>query len=171
MRDRRTGVFAPILRSVGALVLGLCASIIARAQVNVTTARNDIARTGQNLSETILTPANVNATQFGKLFAQAVDGYMYAQPLYLSGVTINGSVHNVVFVATEHDSVYAFDADNTSGTNSSPLWQASMLTAAHGASSGATTEIGNNDISPEIGVTGTPVIDPGSGTLYVVSKT
>ena len=171
MRDRRTGVFAPILRSVGALVLGLCASTIGRAQVNVTTARNDIARTGQNLSETILTPANVNATQFGKLFAQAVDGYMYAQPLYLSGVTINGGVHNVVFAFTEHDSVYAFDADNTSGTNSSPLWQASMFSTAHGATPGETPEAGNNDINPEIGITGTPVIDPASGTLYVVSKT
>jgi LysM repeat protein len=143
------------------------------AQVSVTTWRNDIARTGQNLNETILNTSNVNTTQFGKLFSQPVDGYVYTQPLYLPNLTIGAQSHNVVFVATEHDSVYAFDADNNAGGNASPLWYASLLTAAHGAAAGATTIPAStgSDIYPEIGITGTPVIDPVSGTLYVVSAT
>ena len=151
-----------------------CSVSIAYSQVSVTTYHNDIGRTGQNLSETALNTSNVNSTLFGKLFSQPVDGLMFAQPLYLSGVTIAGVSHNVVFAATEHDSVYAFDADSNGGTNATPLWQASMLSAAHGAAAGATTVSSNlvgSDISPEIGITGTPVIDPTTGTLYVVSKT
>jgi hypothetical protein len=144
------------------------------AQVSVTTWHNDIARTGQNLSETVLTPSNVNATQFGKLFSQTVDGFVYAQPLYLPAVTIAGASHNVVFVATQHDSVYAFDADSNGGADAHPLWFASLLTTAHGATAGATAvpsaDLGT-DIVPEVGITGTPVIDPSTGTLYVVSKT
>lgn len=144
------------------------------AQVSVTTSSNDIARTGQNLSETILTPSNVNSAEFGKLFAHSVDGFVYAQPLYLPKVTVGGAVHNVVYVATEHDSVYAFDADANAGSNANPLWFASLLTTAHGAASGATTvpsSLLSADITPEVGITGTPVIDPSTGTLYVVSKT
>jgi hypothetical protein len=144
------------------------------AQVKVTTFQNDIGRTGQNLNETILTTSNVNATQFGKLFSQTVDAQIYTQPLYLSGVSINGATHNVVYVATENDSVYAFDGDSNGGVNASPLWFASMLTSAHGAASGATavpSSMVSTDIQPLVGITGTPVIDPTSGTLYVVSKT
>src|SRR5438046_2238343 len=92
-----------------------------RAQVNVTTQHNDNSRTGANTQETILTPANTNSAQFGKLFSVAVDGSVYAQPLYLSGVTINGGTHNVLYVATEHDSVYALDADT-----SAILWHVSL---------------------------------------------
>ena len=156
--------------AAGTLMVGT----IGRAQVNVTTFQNDIGRTGQNLNETILTPANVNATQFGKLFSHTVDAQIYTQPLYLSGISVNGATHNVVYVATENDSVYAFDADTNGGANASPLWYASMLTSAHGAASGATAVPSNmvsTDIQPLVGITGTPVIDPTSGTLYLVSKT
>src|SRR5271155_5958697 len=144
-----------------------------RAQTNVTTWHNDIGRTGQNLNETILATSNVNATQFGKLFSQPVDGAIYAQPLYLSNVTIAGQQHNVVFVATENDSVYAFDADSNGGANINPLWQASLLTAAHGAAAGATAFPSSElcaDIVPVVGITGSPVIDATTNTLYVVSK-
>jgi hypothetical protein len=158
---------APVLCSV------LAVSPSALGQVNVTTYHNDIGRTGQNLNETILTPSNVQ-TQFGKLFSQTVDGQIYTQPLYMSGITIGGATHNVVYVATENDSVYAFDADTNGGSNASPLWMASMLTSAHGAASGATavpSSMLTGDIQPLVGITGTPVIDPSTGTLYVVSKT
>ncbi|MBV9343410.1 MAG: chitobiase/beta-hexosaminidase C-terminal domain-containing protein [Gammaproteobacteria bacterium] len=158
-----------MLKSVlrGAAVLGL---IVSTAQaLNVTTWRYDLARTGQ-VSETQLTTANVNSSAFGKLYSYAVDGYVYAQPLYLAGVTINSVAHNVVYIATQHDSVYAFDADQ-----SAQLWHASLLDAAHGAASGATTvpasDVASSDIVPEIGITGTPVIDASAGILYVVSKT
>ena len=155
------------------LVLSAFGSLVARAQFNVTMQHNDIGRTGQNLNETALNTSNVNSTQFGKLFSQPVDGQVYAQPLYLSGVSINGVTHNAVFVATQHDSVYSFDADSNAGTSASPLWRASMLSTAHGAAAGATTVPWNSgsDIYPEVGITGTPVIDPTSNTLYVVSKT
>jgi Legume lectin domain/Chitobiase/beta-hexosaminidase C-terminal domain len=143
---------------------------------NVITQHNDIARSGANNSETILTPSNVNATSFGKLFSQSVDGQMYAQPLYVSGVAISGKgTHNVVFVATENDSIYAFDADDNTGANASPLWQITLLDAAHGAASDATAvpsgDLSTADISPQIGITGTPVIDPATNTLYVAGKT
>jgi hypothetical protein len=156
------------------LILG---PLSAAAQTSVVTQYYDIARTNQNPNETILTPANVNPTQFGKLFAYLVDGYVYAQPLYLSNVTIAGKgTHNVLFIATEHDSVYAFDADNNTGANAAPLWQITLLDAPHGAAPGATTVPSSDypndtDLVPEIGITGTPVIDPTTGTLYVVGKT
>lgn len=135
------------------------------AQVNVTAYHNDNARTGQNLAETILTPANVNPTQFGKMFSVAVDGYVYAQPLYLSNVAINGGSHNVVFVATEHDSVYAIDADT--GTI---YWTVSLIPAG-GSTLNSSSDVGCSDLIPEIGITGTPVIDPASKTIYLVTKT
>jgi hypothetical protein len=172
-------------RTLNGLSISLCGLLVAalmaaagslslEAQVSVTTWRYDISRTGQNLNETILNPSDVNATQFGKLFSQAVDGYVYAEPLYLPNVTIGGFTHNVVFVATENDSVYAFDADTNGGSNANPLWFASMLSTAHGAAPGALTVSSNyvgTDIIPQVGITGTPVIDPATGTLYVVSAT
>ena len=132
----------------------------AKAQVNVVTAHNDIARTGQNLNETILTPSNVNPTQFGKLFSQQVIGGVYAQPLYVSQLAIpNSGTHNVVFVVTAADVVYAFDADTNGGANGTPLWQTSLLTN--------TTPAGT--FKSNWGVRGTPVIDLSSNTMYLVS--
>ena len=145
-------------RNVALAFILLIGAIPAAAQVNVTTSRYNNQRTGVNNTESILTPANVNSTSFGKLFSQPVDGYIHAQPLYVSKVTIGGVVHNVVYVATEHDSVYAFDADSNTGANGQALWHTSLL------SSGETTVSPSNlsclDIYPEYGITGTPVIDP-----------
>ncbi|MGB8538124.1 MAG: chitobiase/beta-hexosaminidase C-terminal domain-containing protein, partial [Acidobacteriaceae bacterium] len=142
---------------------------------NVLTWRYDNTHQGQNTQESILTPANVNANTFGKLFSQTVDGQVYAQPLYVGNLTLpNQTTHNVIFIATEHDSVYAFDADNNGGTNSGPLWQASMISTAHGAASGATTvpaaDVSTQDLHPEIGISSTPVIDISTGTIFVVAK-
>ena len=137
------------------------------AQTNVLTYHNDNSRSGLNANETLLTPSNVNATQFGKLFSVTVDGYVYAQPLYLANVTIlNKGIHNVVYVATEHDSVYAIDADN--GTL---LWQVSFINPAAGVTTVSQTDIACSEVGPEVGITATPVIDPVAGTVYVVART
>ncbi|MFZ1141336.1 MAG: IPT/TIG domain-containing protein [Candidatus Sulfotelmatobacter sp.] len=147
-----------------ALLSLLCPLILSRAQaqVSVTTHHNDVGRTGQNLNETILNTSNVNVNQFGKLFACQVDGYVYAQPLYVAQVTISSTLHNVVYVATENNSVYAFDADN-----GAQLWHVNLGTPVPSTDVSSTYK----DLTPVIGITGTPVIDPVSSTLYVVAKT
>ena len=143
----------------------------------VFTQHNDISRTGQNLNESILTLTDVNAATFGKKFSQPVDGYIYAQPLYVPNVMIAGGTHNVIYVATEGDSVYAFDADSNTGTNAGLLWHTSLIDTAHGAAPGATTvniqaelSAGCTDLVPQVGITSTPVIDPSSRTMYVEAK-
>jgi hypothetical protein len=144
----------------------ICAMIAysVQAQVNVTTYHNDVSRTGQNTQETILTPSNVNSSQFGKLFTVGVDGQVFAQPLYLANVYIGGGTHNVLYIATEHDSVYAIDADT--GT----VYVQVSLIPTGGSTVNSITDINCTDLVPEVGITGTPVIDPSSGTLYVVAK-
>jgi len=145
----------------------------ALSQVNVLTYHNDNARTGANTNETMLTPANVNSNTFGKLFRYSVDGYVYAQPLYVSGISVPGQgTRNVLFIATQHNSVYAFDADSTNGPGGGLLWQTSFGVSAVTP----TLEFGGRygpytDITNEVGITGTPVIDLTSGTLYVEAFT
>lgn len=158
------------------------ATVLISSLNGVLTYHNDNSRTGQNLQETILTPGNVKATTFGKQFSYLVDGYVYAQPLYVKDVPVQGQLRNVVYIATEHNSVYAFDADKP-GT---PLWQVRFIDPANGITTvpyqdtasppgytgpGPVIPGGCNDLTPEIGISGTPVIDPVSGTLFVVAKT
>ena len=133
--------------------------------VDVITYHYDNSRSGQNLNETVLTPANVNSTKFGKLGEFMVDGKVDAQPLYLSQVTIGGQKKNVLYVATEHGSVYAFDADSINGTASPVLWHISTL------GSGETTSDNRGcfQVTPEIGITATPVIDRSRNAIYVVA--
>ena len=142
------------MRAVRIAIGGLWATALLAAQPSVLTWHNDNARTGQNLQETTLTPANVRASTFGKLFTIPVDGKVDAQPLY---------VGNALYVVTEHGSAYAFDAGS-----GATLWQVSLL------GSGETTSDDRNcsQVVPEIGITSTPVIDPQSGpngTIYAVA--
>jgi hypothetical protein len=133
----------------------------------VYTYHNDVARTGQNRQEYALTSMTVAGTSFGKRFACAVDGQLYAQPLYVANLSIGGGMHNVVFAATQHDSVYAFDADDIACRT---LWKTSLLGAGATTIPAGDTGI-TGDLSPEFGITSTPVIDPASGTMYVLAST
>jgi len=156
----------PNRRSVTAFLM-LCAALAgtAHAQTSVLTYHNGNAREGRNSAEKLLTPANVNPTQFGKLFTVAVDGYVYAEPLVLAGVHIGGGTHNVVYVATSHDSVYALD-----GNSGAVYWRQNLIPAG-GRTVVEPTDIapGCDLIPPEVGIVGTPVIDPATHTLYVVA--
>ena len=128
----------------------------------------DNMRTGQNVNETTLTPANVNVQKFGKKFSYPVDGWMHASPLYVANVMINGTLHNVVYAATEHDSVYAFDAD---GNQTTPLWQVSFINPAAGITTIPYGDLAYENTQPEYGIMATPVIDPVAGTIYVLART
>jgi hypothetical protein len=176
------------LASLIVLALGVLApfcpfAVNVRAQtptpVPSLTWRYDNTHEGQNTQETALTPANVNVNSFGKLFSLGVDSTVYAQPLYAPGLKMgDGQLHNVIFVATENDSIYAFDADSNGGSDAAPIWKITLLDTAHGAGAGATAVPADpqgiapqGDIGPTIGITGTPVINPATNTMYVVGNT
>jgi hypothetical protein len=158
-----------------ACLVWLCVTLAgySAAQTSVTTYHNNKQRTGANILETTLTPSNVNSSTFGKLFSQPVDGFVHAQPLYVPNVSIPGKgVHNVIYVATMNDSVYAFDADSKAGSNAKPLWQASFINTLIGITPIPSVDIACGDlITPKIGIMSTPVIDLVGGTLYVVART
>ena len=155
------------------------ASVLSSITVGVTdlagvaTYHNNSFRDGVNSQEYALSPSNLTANNFGKLFSCPVDGAIYAQPLWIPNLTVGGAQHNVVFVATQHDSLYAFDADKAPCMM---LWHVNLIDSTHGGTVGETVVRGtiantlSGDIVPEIGVTGTPVIDPGTKSLFVVSK-
>jgi hypothetical protein len=152
----RTGIAAVLIAAVCCL---------SSAQTNVLTYHNDNFHTGQNLTETILMPVNVNASTFGNLFVLPADGKVEAQPLYVAGLNmLDQGTHNVAFVATEHGTVYAYDADQ----GGDPFWQVSLL----GPGETPADTQGCGQVTPEIGVTATPVIDltaGGHGTIYLVA--
>jgi chitodextrinase len=145
-------------------------SVFVTNYAGIFTFHNDNMRTGQNSSETVLTTSNVNSASFGKLFTRPTDGLTYASPLYVENVSVpaQGS-KNLVYIATEHDSVYAYDAD---GKSTTPVWKDSFINPANGVTTVPAADTGECcDIPNEIGITSTPVIDKTTNTLYVVAKT
>ncbi len=170
------GVYTVTATSVADVTKSATATIGVTDLQGVYGYHNDLARDGVDAQEYALTTSVVNTSTFGKLFSCTVDGAVYAQPLWIANLTVNGAQHNVVFVATEHDSLYAFDGDSNPCVQ---LWSVSLIDTSHGANPGEVTVPsgpgglvggGAGDIMPEVGVTGTPVIDPSTNTLYVVSK-
>src|SRR5262249_7920641 len=148
------------------LLLEYLESRLTPANVPVLSGHYDGFLSGANTRETVLTPTNVNPTNFGNLFNYTIDGYAYAQPLYVPNLSVSGGTHNVVFAATEHDSVYAFDADG-----GGQLWKRSFIDPANGITTVPQPDVISGDVVPEVGITGTPVIDAGTNTMYVVAKT
>jgi len=166
-----TGVHTIRASSIANPTQSASTQLVVTAYPGTFTYKNDNLHTGQNLSEIVLTTGNVNANQFGKLFSYAVDGYVFAQPLYVAGVTIpNQGVHNVVYIATEADSVFAFDADNLLNQ---PLWQTSFINPANGVTTVPAQDVELNyyDIPTQVGITATPVIDPAINTIFVLART
>ena len=173
-----TGVYTPPAKAGTHTIKATSGGSSGAAKVFVTnlksvlTYHNDSARDGVNTSEYALSSATVTSATFGKLFSCAVDGAVYAQPLWMSGVSIAGGTHNVIVVATQHDSVYVFDADANPCVM---YWHANLLDTLHGGTAGEAPVTWNDvgycygDIYPEVGVTGTPVIDSSTNTIYLVS--
>ncbi len=141
-------------------------TVTATGKIDVLTYHYDNLRDGVDSDESILTPQNVNSTTFGKLFSVPVDGDVYAQPLYKSDLLMpDGTTHDVMFVVTEHDSLYAIDANN-----GAVLWQDSFIDPANGIIPVPSDDTLTDDITPEVGITGTPVIDASTSTIYLVSN-
>ena len=161
------GTHTVLARSAADSTVTASASVAVTDLAGVFTYHNDISRAGANTQEFALNTTTVTTSTFGKLFSCTVDAAVYAQPLWVANLMINGSAHNAVFVATEKDSVYAFDADSAS---CQILWQKS-LTGTGETWVLSADESGCGDLAPNIGITGTPVIDPSTNTLYVVAKT
>ena len=158
MKNRSKSAFHRAVKiPCGLILIALMAWLPRASGVSVVVQHNDLARTGANTSETILTPANVNASNFGLMFTNGLDGQVYAQPLYVENMSISNGTHNVVFVCTENNSVYAFDADTAGIT----YWRTNLGTPFTSVCM---------DLTPVLGITGTPVIDLSSGTLYVDTK-
>jgi hypothetical protein len=172
-----TGLYTPP-RSSGSheiKAVNTADSTTATAQVYVNdfpgvfTYHYDNSRSGQNVQEIALAPQNVNASSFGKLATYSVDGIVYGQPLYLADLNVRGAYHNVVYVATENNSVYAFDAD---AKQSTALWQVSFINPAAGITTVPCGQfVSGCIIASKLGITSTPVIDPTTGTLYVLART
>ena len=156
-----------VRNSISLAVLVFLSFAFSGAQVPVTTYHNDNYRSGANTNETTLTPANVNVQSFGKLAVFPVQGYVYTQPLYVPGVVIGGTAHNVLYIATEHDQVYAFDVNS-----GQQLWHTSYVGYFSFGSvlPVASFQVQCADLVPEIGITGTPVIDTTTNTMYLVTK-
>ncbi len=164
-----TSYFSRRCLSVVAVFLLSLAALPAFSQVSVLTRSYDNQRTGSNLSETTLNASNVNSTQFGKLFQLQVDDQVYAGMLYVPALTVNGAAHNVIYAATVNNTVYAFDADSAGAL----LWQRNFN---NGGRPTVNSEVGSNcnpylDFSGNIGIIGTPVIDPATNTMYLVTRT
>jgi hypothetical protein len=147
------------------MALAVSFSLAATAQVDVLTQHNNNSRTGENLHETILTPATVNTTHFGMLFKRVLDDQLYTQPLIVTGVQVGGGTHDIVYVTTVNNSVYAFDANDPAAT--APIWHVNFGTPANLHS----TNFGCLDINGQMGIIGTPVIDKTRNALYVVALT
>jgi hypothetical protein len=163
------GVHIVTATSVANAAVSASSSVAVTDLAGVYTHHNDKQRTGQNLQEYALTPANVSSPAFTQLFSCPTDGYVYAQPLWVANLMVAGVNHNALFLATEHDSVYAYDADSPSCIL---LWKTSFL--SNGVGTMPYTDIAPNatdDVFPEIGITSTPVIDPATNTIYVEAKT
>jgi hypothetical protein len=175
--QRRAAFICSRWRVLAAISLfGLGGGFTPRASAqSILAERYNDARTGANLAETQLTTSNVNVSQFGKLFSQTISGSTQAQILYMPGVAIPGKgTHNVVFVATMNDVLYAFDADSNTGANASPLWVHDFTNSAAGITPVPIADIvGSNSLNivGNVGIESTPVIDPSSNTMYLVTRT
>jgi hypothetical protein len=160
------GVYTITATSVANNTQSAIATIGVTDLSGVTTYHNDLSRDGVNAQEYALTTSNVTTSTFGKLFSCTADGAIYAQPLWVANVSIGGGTHNVIVAATMHDSVYVFDADANPCVT---YWNMNLIPA--GETYGSYADVGSADIYPDIGILGTPVVDPASSTVYVVTKT